>query len=45
VAGDEASAAQLETLFSTQREAEWAEFVADGGKFEAELAGEVAKAS
>jgi hypothetical protein len=43
VAEDEASAAQLEALFTEQREAEWGEFVSDCGKFEAELAGEVAK--
>jgi len=43
VADDEASVAQLEALFTAQREAEWAEFVADCGKYEAELAGEVAK--
>jgi hypothetical protein len=43
VAEDEASVAQLEALFSAQREAEWAEFIADCGKYDAELAGEVAK--
>lgn len=43
VADDEASNAQLEALFTAQREAEWAEFVADCGKYEAELASEVAK--
>jgi hypothetical protein len=43
VAEEEASAAQLEALFTVQREAEWAEFVSDCGKYEAELAGEVAK--
>ncbi len=43
VADEEASAASLESLFTAQREAEWAEFVADCGKYEAELAGEVAK--
>jgi hypothetical protein len=43
VAEEEASAAQLEALFTAQREAEWAEFVADCGKYEAELAAEVAK--
>jgi hypothetical protein len=36
-------AAQLEALFTGQREAEWAEFISDCGKYEAELAGEVAK--
>jgi hypothetical protein len=43
VAEDQASVAQLEELFTAQREAEWAEFIADCGKYEAELAGEVAK--
>jgi hypothetical protein len=43
VADDEASTAQMEALFTAQREAEWAEFVSDCGKYEAELAGEVAK--
>lgn len=43
VADDDAGAAQLEALFTAQREAEWGEFVADCGKYEAELAGEVAK--
>ncbi len=43
VAEEEASAAQLEELFTAQREAEWAEFVSDCGKYEAELNGEVAK--
>ncbi len=37
------SAAQLEELFTAQREAEWGEFVSDCGKYETELAGEVAK--
>ena len=43
VAEQEASAAQLEELFTAQREAEWGEFLADCGKYETELAGEVAK--
>jgi hypothetical protein len=43
VAEEDASAAQLEALFTVQREAEWAEFVSDCGKYETELAGEVAK--
>ncbi len=43
VADDPASTAQLETLFTEQREAEWAEFLSDCAKYEAELAGEVAK--
>jgi hypothetical protein len=43
VADEQASVGQLESLFTAQREAEWAEFTADCGKYEAELAGEVAK--
>jgi len=43
VAGEETSAADLEELFTAQREAEWGEFLADCGKYETELAGEVAK--
>ena len=43
VADDQASTAQLEALFTAQREAEWAEFGGDCGKYEIELAGEVAK--
>ncbi len=43
VAEEEASAAQLEALFTAQREAEWGEFVSDCGKYETELAGEIAK--
>ena len=43
VAEDEASATQLEALFSAQREAEWGEFLSDCGKYETELAGEVEK--
>ena len=43
VAGDAASTDQLETLFTAEREAEWGEFVSDCGKYEAELADEVAK--
>jgi hypothetical protein len=43
VADEEDSAAQLEALFTAQREAEWGEFVSDCGKYETELAGEVAK--
>ena len=43
VAGDQASAAQLEALFTAQREAEWGEFLSDCGKYETELAGEIAK--
>jgi ChrB-like protein len=40
---EKASASQLEELFTAQREAEWAEFISDCGKYDAELAGEVAK--
>jgi hypothetical protein len=43
IADEEASAAQLEALFTAQREAEWGEFVSDCGKYETELAGEAAK--
>jgi hypothetical protein len=43
VTGDEASTAQLEELFTAEREAEWGEFLSDCGKYEAELANEVAK--
>lgn len=43
VADDEAGTISLEELFTAQREAEWGEFVSDCGKYEAELADEVAK--
>ena len=43
VADDQASTSRLEALFTEQREAEWAEFLADCGKYETELASEVAK--
>jgi hypothetical protein len=43
VADEQASMAQLETLFTAQREAEWGEFLSDCGKYETELAGEIAK--
>jgi hypothetical protein len=43
VAGEEASTAQLEALFTAQREAEWGEFLSDCGKDETELAGEIVK--
>jgi len=43
VAVEEASETQLEALFTALREAEWGEFLSDCGKYEAELAGEVAK--
>jgi DNA-binding transcriptional regulator PaaX len=38
---DEAQAARLEGLFTAAREAEWAEFLADCGKYEAELDKEI----
>ena len=40
----EADAARLEALFTAAREAEWAEFLADCGKYEAELDKEIATA-
>ena len=43
VADDEASVSALRDLFTAEREAEWAEFLSDCGKYEAELADEVAK--
>ena len=43
VAEEEASVAQLEALFTAQREAEWGEFLSDCGKYETELAQEVEK--
>jgi len=43
VADEDASATQLEALFTAQREAEWGEFLSDCGKYETELAGEIAK--
>jgi hypothetical protein len=43
VADEEAGASQLEALFTAQREAEWGEFLSDCGKYETELAGEIAK--
>src|SRR5215831_10374430 len=43
VADDEKSVSQLRALFTADREAEWAEFVSDCAKYEAELAEEVAK--
>jgi hypothetical protein len=43
VVDEEASAVQLETLFTAQREAEWVEFLSDCGKYQAELASEVVK--
>lgn len=43
VADDDAGAVSLEEMFTAQREAEWGEFLSDCGKYEAELAGEVAQ--
>ncbi len=43
VADDKDGTARLEALFTEQREAEWAEFLGDCAKYEAELAGEVAE--
>jgi hypothetical protein len=43
VTGQDADDANLEALFTEQREAEWAEFLSDCAKYETELAGEVAK--
>lgn len=43
VADDEGSVSALRDLFTAEREEEWAEFLSDCGKYEAELAGEVAK--
>ncbi len=43
VTDDEASASTLEDLFTAQREAEWGEFLADCGKYQDELAAEIAK--
>lgn len=40
---DEADAARLEALFTEARQAEWAEFIADCGKFDAEIGSEIAK--
>jgi hypothetical protein len=41
---DDRSVAQLERLFTEQRDLEWLEFLADCDKYEAELADEVRKA-
>jgi len=43
VTGQDADDANLEALFTEQREAEWAEFLSDCAKYETELAGEVIK--
>jgi hypothetical protein len=40
---EEADAARLEQLFTEARQAEWAEFAADCGKFSAEIDAEIAK--
>ncbi|MCZ2404725.1 chromate resistance protein ChrB [Paenarthrobacter sp. Z7-10] len=42
---DEAGAELLRTAFSEAREEEWKEFIADCGKFDAEIAREVAKSN
>jgi hypothetical protein len=39
----EATLARLEGAFTAEREAEWVEFVSECGKFDAEIAGEIAK--
>jgi Protein ChrB, N-terminal len=41
VSDEDGADAQLETLFTQQREEEWAEFLSDCAKYETELAGEV----
>ena len=38
----EATSARLEAAFTAEREAEWAEFVSECDKFDAEIAGEIA---
>jgi len=43
VADDDHSVAQLERLFTEERESEWTEFLSDCNKYEAELADEVRK--
>ena len=43
VAEEDVSNSHLEELFTAQREAEWDEFLSDCGKYETELAGEIAK--
>ena len=40
----EADAARLAALFTEARQAEWTEFIADCGKFDAEIDSEIAKA-
>ncbi len=39
----EADAARLEALYTEARQAEWAEYIADCGKFDAEIDAEIAK--
>jgi hypothetical protein len=43
VAPTDATTTSLEELFVAEREAEWTEFVADCGKYESEIASEIAK--
>jgi hypothetical protein len=43
VADDDGSVAQLEGLFTAERESEWSEFLGECDKYEAELADEVKK--
>lgn len=43
VADDETSVSALRDLFTAEREAEWAEFLSDCGKYEAELSAEIGK--
>jgi hypothetical protein len=45
VANDDHRVAQLERLFTEQRQLEWQEFLADCDKYEAELSDEVKRAS
>jgi len=43
VADDDQSVSQLRAMFTADREAEWAEFISDCGKYEAELTEEIEK--
>lgn len=43
VTAQDPNEAALETAFTSDREAEWTEFISECGKFEAELASEIAK--
>ncbi len=43
VTPSEATTARLEAAFTAEREAEWTEFVSECDKFDAEIAGEIAK--